>query len=463
MTTLDFLTHVWPDKPDDQHILIWTRQNKRSRWFTSVADAAEHVASVGGSMDVYVGVGLAGKDYGPSLRCASGEVTGICGIAADFDLLSDAHAGKDLPETIDQALMMVPPGMPPTIIIRTGNGIHCWWLLKEAHLFDGDEDRKQAAGLVARWHSLLKLNAARFGWAYDRLADLARILRIPSTKNFKDPDNSKPVTLHSCTEHRYNLSDFEAYLDGVVIPDPESHGARDRGWEERFAGTDVAIQLDAAIPQDMLDEWMSLDPRFRRTWNRQREDLRDQSQSGYDMALANFGVDAGLTEQQIVNLIVHHRRRHAQRCRTRLDYYMRTIAAAMNQGSGIEPPPASTQAGDTGQEPPHDGGSESQSGAPAADTVRAELCERVSKALGVQILRLVKITGHEPVYHMHLGSGTVLEFETYARFTDQRHVRNAIGAATNRYVPKIKPKVWEGIGGSCWMRSPKRRAATKTI
>ncbi len=132
MTILDFLTHVCQDKPDDQYVLTWTRQNKRSRWFTSLADAAEFVASVSGSMDVYVGVGLAGKDYGPTHRCISSEVTGICGIASDFDLLSDAHAGKDLPETIDQALMLVPPEMPPTIVTRAP-GAHvapkaaAWW------------------------------------------------------------------------------------------------------------------------------------------------------------------------------------------------------------------------------------------------------------------------------------------------------------------------------------------------
>ena len=43
------------------------------------------------------------------------------------------------------------------------------------------------------------------------------------------------------------------------------------------------------------------------TWLRQRHDLKDQSQSGYDMALAVFGAQSGLTEQQIVDLIVHHR------------------------------------------------------------------------------------------------------------------------------------------------------------
>jgi len=76
--------------------------------------------------------------------------------------------------------------------------------------------------------------------------------------------------------------------------------------------------------------------------------------------------------------------------------------------------------------------------------------ERRREALDRQLQNLEAklFTDHADTPHARRDSlvdGTVLEFETYARFTDQRHVRNAIGAATNRYVPKIKPKVWEGI------------------
>jgi hypothetical protein len=443
VTILDFLTRVWQGKPDDQNILIWTLQNKRSRWFTSIADAADHAADVGGSMDVYVGVGLAGKDHGSAHRCVSSEITGICGIAADFDLLSDAHVGNR-PGTIDQALMLVPPEMPPTIIIGTGNGIHCWWLLKEPYIFDGDEDRTQAAELVGRWHSLLKLKATRFGWAYERLADLARVLRIPSTQNFKDPANPKPVTLHSCNERRYNLSDFEAYLEGVVIPDLNSQTDVDRNRELQFAGKDIAIQLDAAIPQDVLEGWMAADPRFRSTWLRQRRDLKDRSQSGYDLALANFGVDAGLTEQQIVDLIVQHRRSHAQKARTKIDYYARTISAAKDREGGVGLMDVTTEANGPQSGTPIGDGQDRPGGADP-EAQKARLCDRVSKALGVQTLGFVKITGQDPTYHMNLGDGTVIEFSTFARFTNQDHVRNAIGAVTNRLVPRLKPRTWGEI------------------
>jgi len=52
-----------------------------------------------------------------------------------------------------------------------------------------------------------------------------RVLRIPGTANLKDPNNPKAVTLHSATDRRYNLSDFQDYLD-------DRSGPRYRGGGE---------------------------------------------------------------------------------------------------------------------------------------------------------------------------------------------------------------------------------------
>jgi len=119
--------------------------DKRSRWFTGVPEAAEYVAGINGARDVYVGLGLSGKDYGPTRRCVSDEITGISGLASDLDLASEVHSKKALPRTVEQALSIVPSALPPTIVILTGNGVHCWWLLKEPYMFENEEDRRNAA------------------------------------------------------------------------------------------------------------------------------------------------------------------------------------------------------------------------------------------------------------------------------------------------------------------------------
>ena len=438
MTPLEFLNQLWQYKPEEQHILIWTYPDKRSRWFTGVPEAAEYVAGINGARDVYVGLGLSGKDYGPTRRCVSDEITGISGLASDLDLASEVHSKKALPRTVEQALSIVPSALPPTIVILTGNGVHCWWLLKEPYMFENEEDRRNAARLVARWHTMLQLTAANCGWSYERLSDLARVLRIPGTQNVKEPANPKAVAVYSFDkDRRYNLSDFEEFLDAAGIPDAEAEEKAAREWRDKFADNPLVIDLNVRIPQEIIDGWMHLDPRFRNTWERRRHDLKDQSNSGYDMALACFGVDAGLPEQRIVDLMIHHRAHHSQKQNTRVDYFRRTIAKA--KATGLAAPPGAPVA--------------PQGDAPADDTIppgaaptlaNAILCCKISRCLGVTVLRLVKFEGKDPTYHMHLEQG-VIEFTNVDRLITYASVRSAIAAKVGQIIPGIKPKEWAQI------------------
>jgi hypothetical protein len=429
LTSRAFLDLLWEDKPENQYILIWTLQDKCSRWFQDTVQAAEFVAEQH-DRDVYVGVGLAARDYGPMQRCPSREIAGITGLWADFDIRSDAHNKKPLPPTIPDALSLLPQSIPPTIVVATGNGAHAWWLLKEPLIFNSDTEREDTAKLVARWQTMLSLNAASRGWAFDRLSDLARILRIPGTVNAKDPSNPKPITIHSTTHRRYNASDFAEFLDAASIPDPESKERAAREWAGRFEDKPLLINLSARVPEENIKSWMAEDERFARTWLRERDDLKDASQSGYDMALADFGVAHGLSEQEIIDLIVTHRAKHGQAQRQRVDYFQRTIAKALER-SGSSPKTVSVL------EP-----SETLNTDPA--TAKALLCEQISQVVGIRVLRLVKLSGKSPVYHMELESGTI-EFGRVEKLIEQRAFRNALAAAVGVLMPKFKPKVWEQV------------------
>ena len=465
MTPRAFLELLWQYKPEEQYILIWTLQDKRSHWFTDVTKAAEFVVATTKDLDVYVGVGLSKEDHGPARRCKSEEVSGICGIGTDLDLKSEAHGNKPLPTTLADALSVLPKDMPPTIIVATGNGAHAWWLLKEPHPIETEQERADVARLVARWHTMLRLKSAAKGWVYDRLSDLARVLRIAGTQNHKDAANPKDVTVFNQTDRFYNLSDFEEYLNDAQIPDPEEEERAAREWKERFADKPLTIDPNATIPKEMLDAWMREDMKFRNTWNRQRHDLKDQSGSGYDLALACFGIDAGLSEQQIVDLICHHRKAHNLKARNRLDYYQRTIAKAEQRTGGsaaaapvspgaLAPPPttgvaapqgapaapASQEATDTTTKPP-----DAPAAPPDPEVQKALLCERISQTLTIPVTRLVKITGKEPQYRMELADGQKIEFANVNKLIAYESVRSAIAATVGRIIPKIKAKEWEAL------------------
>jgi hypothetical protein len=435
-----FLQSLFADKPSESYILIWTLADKRSHWFRETGEAASFIESVH-DRDVYVGAGLSPRDFGPTRRCPSDQILGLVGFWADLDLKSEAHSKTALPRSIGDALSIIPAAMPPTVVVATGNGAHAWWLFKEPLVFDSGEERNATADLIARWQNLLRLNAASRGWAFDRLADLARVLRIPGTLNHKDPGNPKAVSIHSNAGRRYNPSDFAELLDDAAIPSPAAQQQTEREWAARLEDTPLVIDCNAVVPDDLLKRYMDADMRFKNTWLRQRHDLKDQSQSGYDLALADFGVDAGLSEQQIVNLIIHHRRMHGQQARNRIDYYRRTLARAFKKGGGIDPLSAAPAIEEPGPAPENDSAAPQPEPDPAA---KALLCELVSRALGIRVLRLLKITGEEPTYVMELENATI-KFAGVGRLIDQASVRVAVAAAVNRLIPRIKPKAWERL------------------
>ena len=259
---------------------------------------------------------------------------------------------------------------------------------------------------------------------------------------------------------------------------------RAREWAERFADKPLVIDTAARIPQELLDAWMREDMRFRNTWLRQRHDLKDQSQSGYDLALACFGMDAGLSEQQIVDLIVHNRSLFARSHRTRLDYFQRTIAKAGQKigGTGTQllltpvPPPAVSPALPAAPAPtaPPTTGPAAPQGAPVGagggdgdrhghrpvktPTVRPRRsCASGFPACSAsKSVRLVKIEGKEPQYRMELagadaaqvdqtGDWRKIEFPNVGKLISQDAVRVSIAATAGKIIPKIKAKLWETI------------------
>src|SRR5262249_43060321 len=139
------------------------------------------------------------------------------GIWADLDLMSDAHPRETLPRTLEEALSILPPEFQPTTVVHTGNGVHIWWLFPEPWIFRSEDERRKADTMSRRWHTFLRDNASQHGWAYERLADMARVLRVPGTVNCKDPANPKPVGVHSQTDRRFDPSDFAEFLDDLGV------------------------------------------------------------------------------------------------------------------------------------------------------------------------------------------------------------------------------------------------------
>lgn len=105
--------------------------------------------------------------------------------------------------------------LPPSFVVASGGGYHLYWLLKEPWALADLDEMEVAKRLQAQWVTFLGGDKAS--------KDLARVLRVPGTKNFKyDPPQDVEILL-SYPENEYNVGDFEKVMStvAVTLKDPE--------------------------------------------------------------------------------------------------------------------------------------------------------------------------------------------------------------------------------------------------
>jgi hypothetical protein len=90
-----------------------------------------------------------------------------------------------------------------------------------------------------------------------------------------------------------------------------------------------------------------------------------------------------------------------------------------------------------------------QGARPDSATARALLCEQISSVLGVRVLRILKITGKEPIYQVELEAAKI-ELSNVSKLVDQRSLRMAIASAADRLIPKIKQRSGSKSPRPCW-------------
>jgi hypothetical protein len=100
-------------------------------------------------------------------------------------------------------------GVKPTVVIDSGNGYHAYWAFREPLALPDERAQK---GFEA------KLRQLAFALGGDRMcAEVARVMRMPNSNNYKDPQNPKAVTVVTLEpERRYDLSEFDRF--GMASP-----------------------------------------------------------------------------------------------------------------------------------------------------------------------------------------------------------------------------------------------------
>lgn len=487
----EFLSDVFGSKPSDAYVTIWRLSDKTSFFFDDLERAAEQAAGLA-SEDTYVAVALSARDLGPNRRCKSEEAIGIPGCWLDLDIRGPAHKKPNLPPTLEDALKLIPQDLQPSIIVSSGHGLQVWFLFKEPFMFDDEQDRRFAQKLVRRLERLIRQRAAAGGWDVDAVSELARVLRVPGTTNTKDPSDHRPVQVLSRSSRRYDPKEIEEYLDEAGVSAPfESAGEIDCH--------PAPFRLDAGAnpPLEKFQLLYESEPRFKASWDHKRTDLQDQSPSAYDMSLATFAAIAKWDDQEIVNLLIAHRRRHRENLKLRLDYYSRTLSkakeaaraywaeqeadnilnchgggtldspypkadlpAAERHAEGIlGPAPGSTDVALTSRElpdgpdlrePPVDRpdtehpNSINCSAQQHCDERRRKLLDALSTKLGIKIERVIKFSGEPPQFRIETAHGSTQLGEVDGLIHQQK-LRSSVASATGHYLPDFSRKEWPSI------------------
>ena len=139
----------------------------------------------------------------------------------------------------------------PSLVVRSGSGIHGYWLLQRA--LQTPQERSRFLAMVPHFYK-------SFGG--DHVQNLSRVLRPPGTLNFKDARNGRsplPCTLLACdTQLRYPWSKFSRWVE-IAEHDAETKqtccpsGATDAGQRRAIQGDraeaiDLVSRLDRGSP-----------------------------------------------------------------------------------------------------------------------------------------------------------------------------------------------------------------------
>lgn len=230
MDTSNFFDTLFSDAPADAWLTIWSRQSKLTHYYPATpqgyAEAAQDALILDNqAKDVYFGVALRKDRLSSDRRGSLKDIAGIPGFWADVDCHGGTHAAQELP-TKEEALALIRQlPCPPSIIVDSGGGLHAYWLLGHVWVLpDGTTEgqidffRHEGATRVNRFQTALRALFTERGWKLDSTADLARVLRVPDTHNWKDPAHPLSVEVMPSEFKRYALQELDQWVESVLPP-----------------------------------------------------------------------------------------------------------------------------------------------------------------------------------------------------------------------------------------------------
>ena len=195
-------------------------------------------------------------------RSSAQHITRLSALWADLDYKPKPGGLGSYPEAMEVvADLSNALGIQPSAIVHSGHGIQPYWPVEDGDLTD--ENRDAVATLLKRWGSLVKQFALNNHGSADSVFDLPRIMRVPGSVNWKDPEHPVETSVDFFDSSSIDLAWLAEVLDDYAIPmvDVETSGDIVEpmdGWEWS--------QLDCQFAQRARLEIVSSTPHARHQW-----------------------------------------------------------------------------------------------------------------------------------------------------------------------------------------------------
>jgi len=389
-------------------------------WCEKQAEAKEHV---------YVGMGLYERPISHG-RGTAADVKAIVGLWSDVDILNPlAHKAKDYPVSVEEALSIATVGgFKPSVTVNSGYGLHTYHLFKEPLIFENPSQHNDASVLLSRWAGTVQSNARARGKVVDSVHDLARVLRVAGTLNWKDPENPRAVTIDASPVVRYNPDDIEPFL---IAAEYVKQGAEIIGEVSNFT-----INPTVGIARGFVSAMTANNEELAKTWRMERTDFKDPSPSSYDMSLCGSFIKMDFDDQQIVDLLVYWRREIAKAPKNRVDYYQRTIGKCRTSQQSDEAIKMFDQPGEMPQ---------TSDPSLLTSNDRTKLLNGIRGALMINVAKFVQLNKDNAEYFVHLDNGEHFSVGRVASITRFHIFRDRVLERCNVMIPSDRAERWSKI------------------
>ena len=206
--------------------------------------------------DVYYGVNLVDSPLAENQRATNATVSVQTATVTDIDIEGGLHVNTDkkfYPPDFDTAKYFLP--FASSLNVDSGYGLHGLNIYSEPIPIT-DDNRAEAKARNEKYISLIKSHAGKYGKAVDGVGDLARVLRVPGTRNYKLGISEDAPLCHVVEANavRFTPADFDGRLN-ALMPDKQPDTKPARKTQKKFQSTaaDLGNDYDLWRAEKMLE------------------------------------------------------------------------------------------------------------------------------------------------------------------------------------------------------------------